>query len=336
MSAALKNATLRLTGWYLIILTVMSILFSVMVFSFASQGFHRAAGPIPNGRNGGVGANSGTWESLQKAREQRINESREELIVNLLFFNIAVLTIGGVCSFLLAQRTLKPIEESIKSQSRFSSDAAHELRTPLTIMQSEIEVNLRNKDATKSDYQKLVQSNLAEVLRMRQLTDRLLQLANQNELPVGTFNLEEAAIEAVNRVIPLAIEKKIKIENTVSQINARGNADATTDALTILLENAIKYSNHHKSIVLSSTTKSRNVFVSVADNGIGISKTDIPHIFDRFYQADTSRARSNDANGYGLGLPLAKLEIESQGGKLTLVSSSKKGSTFQIQLPAAS
>ncbi|QQS18616.1 hypothetical protein IPL68_00735 [Candidatus Saccharibacteria bacterium] len=170
-------------------------------------------------------------------------------------FNGVVLASGAVCSYLLARRTLRPVEEAMEAQSRFSSDAAHELRTPLTIMQSEIEVGLRDKKATKQSHNELLASSLDEVQRMRTLTDRLLLLANNHDMTLLPTNLENAAIEAVNHAIPFGSGKKIRIENSVGTLQVIGNADSLIDVLVILLDNAVKYSPAKSTITLSASAK---------------------------------------------------------------------------------
>lgn len=148
----------------------------------------------------------------------------------MALFNLVVLSAGAIGSYLLARRTLRPVEEALESQTRFSSDAAHELRTPLTIMQSEFEVGLRDKTATKASHAALLASSLDEVHHMRTLTDRLLMLANNHDISLSPTSLKVAAIEAVNRTIPLARkQKKISIENTVRDITVVANAESLTD-----------------------------------------------------------------------------------------------------------
>ena len=321
------SATLRLTAWYMAILIVLCLLFSTIVFGIASREFERAVGPPRPGEVSLFIQSS----SLYELRQARINESRQRLIGNLILFNIITIAAGGITSYLLARRTLQPIEEALHAQSRFSSDAAHELRTPLTVMQSEIEVGLRDSKATKKSYEEVLESNLDEVHRLKVLTDRLLMLASSQPLPLSPTLLEEVAITAVNHSIPLAMTKKISIDNQIGHESVQANAESLCDVLTILIDNAIKYSPKKSTITLTSTQKDKTVLISVHDEGIGVSEDEQEKIFDRFYRADTSRSKQN-VEGHGLGLSIAKQLVELQDGQLSVESELGKGSVFSIRL----
>ncbi len=321
------SATLRLTAWYTLILLFISLLFSIIVYNISSREIGRSYRPP---RPGEIIINIGD-DDFRNWREQRAHESRSRLFGQLVFFNIFVLSAGAAASYLLARRTLRPVEEVLEAQTRFSSDAAHELRTPLTIMQSEIEVGLRDKTATKSSHVALLRSNLDEVRRMHRLTDRLLMLANNHDMPLSPTSLESVAIEAVNHSVGLAQTKKITIENKVKDIQVRANADSLTDVIVILLENAIKYSSVKSAISLASTVRGKHAELTVRDTGPGISAADLPHIFDRFYRADTSRSSQN-VTGHGLGLSIANQIIHAHHGNIT-AKNNAKGASFTISLP---
>jgi signal transduction histidine kinase len=323
------SATLRLTAWYMVILMSISLLFSVLLYRVASDELDRAFGP--RGGNVRVFVND---DEVVDMRAQMIHDSNERLMTNLLLFNVVVLVGGSAVSYALARRTLQPIEAALESQSRFSSDAAHELKTPLAVMQSEIEVGLRNTAATKKSHQELLESSLDEVHRMRMLTDRLLLLANNQSIETAPVDIETVGVEALNRSIPLAISKHIKIENNISSARAMGDAESITDVLTILIDNAIKYSPEKSTIHLEQRVADKTVQIHVRDEGIGIEPHDIEHVFDRFYRADTSRSKLN-VPGYGLGLSIAQRLMSLQQGSITIKSAKGKGSTFTITLPKA-
>lgn len=326
-----RSATLRLTLWYMVILIVLSLLFSIIVYSLASHEFSRPFTP------------NNYQVTLQRIdpnsnffvlRDARADEARQHLLGNLIVFNVAALSAGGLFSYLLARRTLRPIEEAMESQARFSSDAAHELRTPLSVMQSEIEIALRDKKASKSTQKETLESNLDEVHRLRALTDRLLMLANMKELQLSPTQLEDVAIDAVGNAIPLAQEKGITIDNQVGALKAHANRESLTDVVTILLDNAIKYSPRKSHVVLSATERNKRILLTVTDNGPGIAPKDQQHIFNRFYRADTSRSKAH-VEGHGLGLSIAKRIMEAHGGNITLTSKKGKGASFTLHLDKA-
>lgn len=321
------SATLRLTAWYMIILMFISLLFSVILYRVASDELSRAFGP--RGENMRIYVNN---ERVVDVRDQMIRESNERLVGNLVLFNVLVLVGGGGVSYVLARRTLLPIEDALEAQSRFSSDAAHELRTPLAVMQSEIEVGLRDTSATKAKYRGVLESTLDEVHRMRTLTDRLLLLARNDMIERTQVDTNDVAIDVLNRAIPLASSKDINIENNIGSHTVVADKDSLVDVLSILVENAVKYSSKKSTITLSSTPHQRSVDILVADKGIGISEADQAKIFDRFYRADISRSKQN-VEGYGLGLSIASRLMELQHGTIFVKSQEGQGSTFTITLP---
>lgn len=334
MKKLLESTTLVLTAWYTLILMVISVIFSTVVFqvSYAELKHGFRAGPVTQAE--GL-LEYGTFGTFEAWRQDRIDAARSHLVGNLVLFNLLVLVTGAGFSYVLARRTLKPVEEAMEAQTRFSSDAAHELRTPLTVMQSEIEVYLRNKSATKAEYAALLQSNLDEVNHMRTLTDRLLMLANQHDLSLEPTSLQQVAIEATERATPLARNKRMTIKNDVGDIDVRGNAEALIDTLFILLDNAIKYSPAKSRVTLNAKKRGHTVELRVQDTGPGIDDQDMPYIFDRFYRADSSRSSQN-ISGHGLGLSIAKRVVAAHGGTISVRNNPKrKGATFTITLPTA-
>ena len=325
-----ESATIRLTLWYMVILMTISLLFSVVLYRVASDEFGRALGPRRPGETR-IFIDDDTVVTL---RQQRIQDSNARLLSNLIVFNIVVLLGGGGASYLLAKRTLRPIRQALESQARFSSDAAHELRTPLAVIQTETEVALRDRKATKASYGKILQSNLDEVNRLRILTDRLLMLANNHDIPCIPVSLDDIASDAMNRSISAAQHKDITIDNQVGPVTAMANAESLVDVVAILIDNAIKYSPEKRTVTLTSEVRDKQVLLHVRDQGIGIAAHDLPHIFDRFYRADTSRSKMN-VEGFGLGLSIARRSIELQHGELSVQSTIGNGSTFTIQLPKA-
>lgn len=324
------SATLRLTLWYMLILTIMSIFFSIIVYSIASFELHRPLGP----RRGNITiqddtTTSQTLEDLHAAREA---EGIKRLTNNLVIFNTLTIAAGGFASYFLAKRTLRPIETALEAQSRFTTDAAHELRTPLAVMQSEIEIGLRDKKSSLANQKSLLQSSLDEVNRLRSLTDRLLLLSSGDPtIATSSTRLDEVVTEAVNRVIPLAQAKSIRINTDLGKEVVQADIEVLTDTVVILLDNAIKYSPAKSQVEISALEQGKNILLQVKDNGSGIVAKDLPHIFNRFYRADQSRSKQT-VEGHGLGLSIAKRNIELMRGSLTASSELGKGTTFSVRL----
>ncbi|HAC56473.1 TPA: hypothetical protein DCF80_03140 [Candidatus Saccharibacteria bacterium] len=331
MNDLFDSATLKLTGWYLLILMMVSLLFSGILYGISSNELRRSL-RAPGQTMLGLFVEN---DAARELRESRYKEGQARVLGNLIVLNVSTLVAGGGVSYLLARRTLRPIREAMEAQSRFTSDASHELRTPLAIMRSEIEVGLRDKSATKKDYKELLESNLDEVERLRELSDRLLLLASERELPLDIVSLDEISIEALNRVIKPAQLKKIDVVNEVSPIMVRANLEAMADVVTVLLDNALKYSDEKTTVTIHSELRGRTAILSVTDQGHGIEGDDLPRIFDRFYRVDGSRSRQH-VEGHGLGLSIAKRIVDQHGGQLNVQSEPGRGATFSIRLLLAS
>lgn len=322
-----ESATLRLTVWYMVLVMLLSLLFSFVLYEVATNEFSRALRPAPDNNS------LQTFFDIDAtSRQERIQDSTNRLIGSLVIFNLAVLVGGTALSYLLARRTLQPIKEAHDAQARFASDAAHELRTPLTVMQTEIEVGLRETKATAKQHRETLSSTLEEVARLRILTDRLLMLASQQDLPCGTVDMEMAVVEAVTHVVPLAQAKHIEIDNQVNAVKAEAHPESVIEVLGILLDNAIKYSPKKSRITLTSKEHAHTIEISVVDEGPGIAPEEQTRIFERFYRADSSRSKEN-VEGHGLGLSLAKRLVEQMRGHLTVQSDGKKGTIFTLSLP---
>jgi signal transduction histidine kinase len=289
---------------------------------------------------------------LEQMRLDQIDESNDHLRLNLIYFNLLVLLLSSGASYLLARKTLEPIKEAMDAQNRFTADASHELRTPLTAMRTEIEVSLRDKKLDLIDAKKLLQSNLEETGKLESLSNALLKIAKYEDDSRASFSkvsAEEVLIEAYEKVECLANKKSIEFETNYysssetrsSQLSAsnnifvKGDRQSLVELFVILLDNAIKYSPNKSKISLKVEKEKNKVFVRIRDHGMGIKACDLPHIFNRFYRADTSRSKEK-VDGYGLGLSIAKRIVEFHNGTITVASKPGKGSEFVIKLKAFS
>jgi two-component system sensor histidine kinase CiaH len=328
-SNIVKSAVFKLTLYYLAIIVGLSIGFSSFLYEISNNALGRSL------RSPGFDNFSLFVPNYEQFRQGRLDEARGNLLFNLIVFNLFVLLAGGFLSYALAQRTLAPIDEALESQSRFTADASHELRTPLTAMQTEIEVALRRKDLSAPQAKKLLQSNLEEVSKLRSLSENLLKLASNGDqgLSLKVVSLEDISIDAVTSAVKAAQAKNIAIENNVQPVKVEADKAALSEVLNILLDNAIKYSPAKSTVTLASRQDNHNVILTVADQGRGIGKSDLPHIFERFYRSDHSRNKTQQTEGYGLGLSIAQRIIALHGGVITASSQPNKGSIFSVSLP---
>jgi len=224
----------------------------------------------------------------------------------------------------------------VDKQKRFVSDASHELRTPLTSIKTEIEVALRSRKLNRKEARNILASNLEEVDKLKSLTDYFLSLSKYDD-PNPKLTFERISVgrlikESYIKLKPLAVEKKIKMIFKKNDIFIYANKTSLAELITILLDNAIKYSLPKGKIIVSEGWYNSRAIITVKDNGIGIKKEDLPFIFNRFYRAESSRSK-NIAKGYGLGLSIAKRIVDFHKGTISVKSVYGKGSSFTVLLP---
>ncbi|MCL1840037.1 HAMP domain-containing histidine kinase [Candidatus Saccharibacteria bacterium] len=318
-------AVIKLTLVYTTILAIICIGFSAAFYAATDQELDR---PITVRTNGTMPIDPlndplPAHPELQAFIKARNDEMRTNLLARLVFINIAVLTLGACASYFLARHTLQPIQKMTKQQANFISDASHELRTPLTAIAMENEVALRNTSLSKPELTDIIKSNLEETKKLQNLTDRLLKLSQNEPLRLSETDLAKSTALAINNLAPITKSKHIIIKNQVKITKINSNAEALTEILTILIENAIKYSPQKSTITISF----KDTKISVRDQGPGIAEEDMPHIFDRFYRAEKSRT----SNGYGLGLPLAKQLASQLHLEITAANNKTTGAIFSLK-----
>jgi len=340
-----QNARLKLTFWYLLIIMLVSGFFSLIVYrGFTKElgrGFHMQAIRGTPERRLVVQERNGFFRILPfviypdeippEDVAEIINLAKRRFATQLAIINGAILFLAGTAGYFLAGKTLHPIELMVSEQKRFVADASHELRTPLTSIKTEVEVALRDKKLSLKDAKNLLKSSLAEVDKMKYFSDDLLSLSRYEA------NGRDLQMEKVD--IPQAKLKKIKINAELAEVIVIGNPQSLVELFSILINNAIKYSPRQTEIevrVLRQKSRQgigKKALIEVVDHGTGISQKDIPHVFDRFYRADSSRSKAK-VDGYGLGLSIAKSIVDVHKGEIKLKSEVGKGSTFKVILPS--
>ncbi len=216
-------------------------------------------------------------------------------------------------------------------------DVAHELRTPLASLKSSLEGMLDEVIPHEPETFLTLQR---EVSRMQRLVDDLQQLSRveAGQIPLETRAIAvEGLIRAVTeRLRPQFEDKQVDLTVQVPSDLPRALADSnrSTQILVNLLGNALQYTASGGSVTVTATCERHEIVVVIKDTGVGISSDQLPHIFERFYRADKSRARS--MGGSGIGLTIAKHLVEAQGGRIWASSPGLgKGSTFTFTLPVS-
>lgn len=325
-----KSAIVRLTSGYLIILMVISLLFSVTVYNVASNEVHERLQNFQQqfeepGYNPYPAPNHRLFSEL---RNRQYSEAHKNLLLSLVFVNIFILIGGGWLSYVLARRTLRDIEESHEAQSRFTSDASHELRTPLTAMKTELEFALQTPDLSKKEMKSLLESNLEEVNKLSSMSQMLLSLAKMDydKLDFQIIDAGTVARDVAQKYDKNA--KRILLRTPKVPIKVIANKGSIEQLFTILVDNALKYSPKESKINITLSQIGKKAVFSISNSGAPIPSDKLPRIFDRFYRVNESRSDG----GAGLGLALAKEIVTIHRGELE-VESTKNKTTFRVVLP---
>ena len=319
----LKHDVLRLAATYLAIIMIMSIGFSFLLFGVSRDELGRRPREFaPDSPFSG--------NSMQQYFDQREQESRQTLLIDLMLANVGMLLFGGVISYLLAERTLRPIEQNMAAQAQFVSDASHELRTPLTALRTANEVALRSKTLKLKEAKEVIRENVDDISRLQGLADSMLGLLRE-EQPIQRTSVDLATVvaDAMNNVAPQALRKHIEIIDEVPRITVRGERQLLGSLVTILLDNSVKYSHTPSVIRVAAQASGQKVQLRVSDEGVGMSRETIANVFTRFYRADSARS----TEGYGLGLAIAEKIVHQHGGTIRVESQLGKGTTVTVVLP---
>jgi signal transduction histidine kinase len=252
------------------------------------------------------------------------------------YISISGAVLAILAGFFLAGRALIPIRLSWNRQQRFVADASHELRTPLAVMQTNTEMLLRYPKHTIEEESEHISVILKEQRRMISLVSDLLTLArsesNQLQINYQYFLLDQTINEMLEHYSLFAEMKNINIYFSVEKhIQFMGDEERIRQLLVILLDNAIKYTPEQGKITVTCRQQRHFAEISIKDTGMGISKQDLPLIFDRFYRGDKVRSRSE--GGYGLGLSIAKWIVEAHKGKILVESHLGTGTQFILTFP---
>lgn len=231
---------------------------------------------------------------------------------------------------------LDRLEKSFKRQKQFVSDASHELRTPISVIKGYVDLLDRWGKEKEDVRDEAIDAIKKETDNMKQLMENLLLLARGDD---SELKKEEKLFDFNNLVEEIIKEFKVmKFEiNLIFEEDAKiefyGDPNLFKQLLRIFLDNAVKFTSEKGEIKIKiGKLDKENFYFSIADDGPGISQSDLPFIFDRFYQADKSRTRKSN-KGSGLGLAIAKQIIDSYNGRIEIESEENEGTKFIIKLP---
>ena len=270
------------------------------------------------------------------AREEQLNSQIELTSAGKYLRVIAIPFTGKILSgCLLLLQDLTEMRNLQTMRQELVGNISHDLRTPLAGIKVMVETlrdgAIDDKNAA-IDFLTRIED---EVDRLTQMVSELTELsrieAGSTKLKKEPVNLNELVNEAIIQLNPLATKQNVTLNAMLSGNlpAAKIDRDRISQTITNLIHNAIKFNRTGGSVTITTSSDDKVITVKVIDTGIGIPKANLPHVFERFYKADTSRTNS----GSGLGLAIAKHTIEAHGGTITAQSEEGNGSTFSFTIP---
>ncbi|MDD5701790.1 MAG: ATP-binding protein, partial [Dehalococcoidales bacterium] len=272
--------------------------------------------------------------SLQTGKEQ--SAQFESSVTRRFLRVIAAPVIDGKANeILFLFQDLSELRNLQTMRKELVGNISHELRTPITGIKAMVETlrdgALDDKEAAK-DFLARIES---EVDRLAQTVSELTELSRietgKAELKLEPFDLNILVNDVIEQLKPLAERQQVTISanlaNNLPEVLA--DRDRIRQTTINLVHNAVKFNKVGGNVKLSTRFENNAVIVDISDTGIGISKDDLPHVFERFYKADKARS----IGGSGLGLAIAKHTVQAHNGRIWVASEQGKGSTFSFSLP---
>jgi len=258
------------------------------------------------------------------------------LVFIILIGQVIGMTAIVLASYYLARRALVPIRAAWEKQQQFVADASHELRTPLAVIKSNAELLLRRPEHTIELETIRITNVIRETIRMSKLVSTLFTLAradaDQIEIETVPIILNDVITTVAEQFEPLAQMQGISLQVQCNEvIMLVADRERLQQLFVILLDNAIKYTSDSGSIQVFCRRQSNMALMEVKDTGCGISSTDLPHVFDRFFRGDKVRPRKK--GGAGLGLAIAQWIVEKHQGKIWVESEVGIGTQVYVTIP---
>ena len=252
---------------------------------------------------------------------------------NSILFSLGCLMIISIAAVFVSGRAVRPVAESYEKQKRFITDAGHEIKTPLAIINADADVLL----AELGEDNEWVTDIKTQTRRLSALTNDLIRLSKMEEgkksLNLGKVDLTQLVTEQANsfRSVAASDDKEIAL-NCSENVKTEGDADALRTLVSILIDNAVKYSPEGGKIDVSCRAEDRLAVVEVGNSTAQpIADDELGKLFDRFYRADPSR--ESGKGGYGIGLATAKATADAHGGNISVHKKNADRIVFTVTLP---
>lgn len=320
-----KQARIKLTGYYMLIFTLILVGFTLLTFQAKQSAFVRVYTVVDQYDKGGQ-----KTVDLQDKLDDYTRRFKDRVIL----FDLGLWALALWLAWGLSGKTLKPIQDTVEEQANFTADVSHGLRTPLATMSLEIEAFNRTHKLTRQT-KDLFSSLQEEIGYLTRITEGVLSLTRTKKTNIKQemvwVDLTELVSKTAAAFIPLASQKKQTIKTAkLDKVKIMANNDQIKQVLTILVDNAIKYGDKGITITIAITKETGLVRLQVSDTGPGINPEEKKRIFKRFYRSSNTK---NLSRGAGLGLAIAQKIIEAHDGHIRVKSVLGQGSTFTVTLP---
>ena len=253
----------------------------------------------------------------------------------LSVFLVSLVVITGL-SYILAMSATKPIKDAFDKEKALLANASHELKTPITVAKTNLDLVLSDPHGTVSENQRWLEGAKYQIDRMNSL---ILQMLEISRLERPDYQAEKSDVNISDLIEGVFLsceagcyENNIRFVSSLQpDVFYRCNKIEAEKLITILVDNAIKYTPRGGEICITLAKTLKNISIKVTNTGEGIPPEMIDRIFDRFYKLDESHKEAGKS--FGLGLSIAKLISKSMGGDVTCFSEVGKYTTFEITLP---
>lgn len=254
--------------------------------------------------------------------------------VSILVCLIGVTIISALIIF-FSGKILRPVAESYEKQQRFITDAGHEIRTPLTIINADISVLEMEQEGNEPN--EWLEDIRQQTRRLSNLTEELVYLTRMEEVQKTSVNMKRLNFSKIVGDVAHSFESRALVSekkydcDVAEDLFLRGDESALRKLVSILLDNAFKYSSDSGDIRLRFYRQGKNIFLTVSNSVDEIQKESIPHLFDRFYRADSSR--NSETGGHGIGLSIAQAVVRAHGGKIAAYTPDRKSLRITATFP---
>jgi two-component system OmpR family sensor kinase len=270
---------------------------------------------------------------------KKITSTAEEITLHHLEKRLPVVETGDEIASLskTLNQMISRLDESFQSVNRFTADASHELRTPLTIIRGELETSLLDKSLSEN-VRETIYSLIEETENLSKIVQCLLSLSR---LDSGGAQLERVRLDLgdlvstiTDQMVPLADEKHVILTSQrQGLVEVEGDRVRLKQVVVNLLDNAIKYTPEGGRVTVGVHVSDRQAQLEISDSGPGITASDLPHVFERFFRAD--QVRLGSVEGAGLGLSIVQSICTAHGGFVKAENQVNGGCRFIVQLPLA-